>query len=1047
MARKKARSQQEEERIKLLEDTLLKAKAFKAHQAEADGEEVVDDLTDLRRSDVEPPPDPPKSRENPDQLVDIITFAEHPYYCNQKTLHPWQKLLLKLLYMGSAGNMHLKIGDSKKPKTGCDGCIWNYAKKNELKIVENWKEHQRTRMPMLPIENSPCLTCDRFGKDNREKRFEAAHHLAIKKQQKELALELELETLTDNFITEMDLLNADSDDHDPEILNQIKQKIGNYFNELVLVIGRRGGKALDVTTPILTSEGWSTMGEINPGDFVYAPDGTETKVIACTEEMNNRDCYELEFSNGDKIVADAEHEWVVLDKCERKNYARRNDKTPKPKVVTSKDVYDNLYYHRNDGRKEHNYSIELTEPIKFEERQLEIDPYILGAWLGDGTSVRAEISTADDELLDNFNSRGYHTKKLKGKYSYGFNKNGEKNSFLGPAKKLNIYNNKHIPDKYKYSSINQRLELLRGLLDTDGYIDSTNKRRVEFCTVNKKLAEDVEFLCLSLGIKTHIQTGRATLDGRYISDKYRICFTPFSDMNVFNLSRKSTLQKDIRKSDIGRVFIVDCKKVESRPVKCIQVEHESHCYLAGKYLIPTHNSFIVSIISLYECYKLIKMGNPQERYTMLEGDEISVVNVAKNEEQAKTALFKKIKAIAEASPYFMPKIGDTLEAALYLRSPADEENNKERIKKGFPPNRGTISLISGHSNAAGLVGLTSWAIIIDEISAMVGKNPEAGVDVDLYNELKPSMSTFEPDSKMIVLSNPRGPHGMLFDLYNNQRLVDNALIVQVPTWRINPTVSQEYLERERARDPVQYEMQYGAKFAAASQNPFLTKEMVEEMFYDKPQPRMEVGERLFNYYCHLDPATSSDYYAMVIAHAMPSPQEPDGDPIIYIDHIHYWEPEGKNQPISPDVCVDYVKELHSKFRFRQVSFDQWNSASAISNLQNYGINAVLKPFNKKYTELIYGNLYQLISEHRIVCYSNNTVLTENGEVKYLNEIDLAKEQLKMLQKKWNGKKFKIEALSGYHDDIPDCIAAVAQECVESKIKRPLPKTRLVDGGI
>lgn len=216
--------------------------------------------------------------------------------------------------------------------------------------------------------------------------------------------------------------------------------------------------------------------------------------------------------------------------------------------------------------------------------------------------------------------------------------------------------------------------------------------------------------------------------------------------------------------------------------------------------------------------------------------------------------------------------------------------------------------------------------------------------------------------------------------------------------------------------------------------------------------RRELGQPLIDYYCHLDPARTSDYYALVIAHTenMIGSYGPDKQPMkrVVIDHIHFWNPMTKNQPVSEREVEDYVLDLHRRFKFKQVSIDQWHSQSSIIKLQSSGVNIVERQFNKEYKEKIYTELSQLIREERIDVYdlSGGAYLDTVGNKIPLNEIQEAKTQFLFLQKKWKGKRFYIEALSGYKDDICDAVAAVSYECLTSRIQAKLPSSKFVNIG-
>ena len=462
-------------------------------------------------------------------------------------------------------------------------------------------------------------------------------------------------------------------------------------------------------------------------------------------------------------------------------------------------------------------------------------------------------------------------------------------------------------------------------------------------------------------------------------------------------------------------------------------------------------SFLVSAMALYELYRLISMGHPQARYGLMEFDEIVLLNVARNEEQAKKAIFSKIKQTVLASPFFAPYIGKDTELEMRFYTEHDREENVRRKADNINLFAGSLVLRCGSSNASGLVGLTCWSIIMDEVAAMAGDNPDSGVDYALYDDLKPSLATFGKDGKMMLLSNPKGPIGLLYDLHENRLEDPTTLVMRLPTWLTNPNIDKEWLDGQKKKDPQEFQMQYGAEFGASSSDPMFNSEDIDRMFASMSMvKRKEMAEGHFEYFCHLDPARTSDYYALVIAHTenMYGQIGPDFQPLkrVVIDHIHFWNPRTKNQPVKESEVEDYVIDLHNRFKFKQVSIDQWNSQSSLIKLQSRRVPIVERQFNKEYKEKIYTELSQLIRDDRIDIYdlSGGEYRDLDHKLISLNEIQEAKIQFQFLQKKWKGKRYYIEALSGYKDDICDAVAAVAYECLTSKIMIRLPRSKMVN---
>lgn len=188
--------------------------------------------------------------------------------------------------------------------------------------------------------------------------------------------------------------------------------------QMIVVAARPGvGKALALDTKIPTPTGWTTMGELNVGDKVLGRDGKATTVTGVTGVMLNRDCYEVKFSDGSTIIADAEHQWATDTLAERKS--RRARKAPLGKVikdsVTTLDILNTLMA---DGKT--NHAVRVAEAIELPEAELPIDPYVLGAWLGDGNSRKANIYSADPEILDEIRKAGYLVNKTAGKDPYEY---------------------------------------------------------------------------------------------------------------------------------------------------------------------------------------------------------------------------------------------------------------------------------------------------------------------------------------------------------------------------------------------------------------------------------------------------------------------------------------------------------------------------------------------------------------------------------------------------------------------------------------------------
>ncbi len=364
--------------------------------------------------------------------------------------------------------------------------------------------------------------------------------------------------------------------------------------------GHKIGKALALDTPIPTPSGWTTMGDLRVGDEVFDETGKSCRVTFATEVMHNHECFLVRFSDGTEVVADAEHQWMTWSAAARRSAAPAKNPQIKPSVVTTKQIRDTLWSN-NRGR---NHAIPVAGAIQCAERDLPLDPYLLGVWLGDGTSKSGDITTMDHEIVDAFASDGYDVKPRPscncGKaWTYTMRGSGEKPSLFRTLSAMGVIGNKHVPDMYLRASEQQRRALLAGLMDTDGTCAPNGS--VEFINKRKCLSDAVYELAASLGFKPSIRKKRATCNGKDCGTAYRVTFTPHEP--VFKLAQKLARQHTgkTKPTWVRQREIVAVDPCESVPVRCIQVDSPSHLFLCSRAFIPTHNTRCVASLALWWC--------------------------------------------------------------------------------------------------------------------------------------------------------------------------------------------------------------------------------------------------------------------------------------------------------------------------------------------------------------------------------------------------------------------------------------------------------------
>lgn len=365
-------------------------------------------------------------------------------------------------------------------------------------------------------------------------------------------------------------------------------------------------KALALDTPIPTPTGWTTMGNLVPGDEVFAVDGKPCKVLGVSPTFLNHDCYRVTFSDGDSVVADAGHLWEV---CEWK-VDKSGDKPRQVRKSFVKDTASIAASYRKGDR--FRYSLPQNDPVDLPDIELPIDPYTLGFWLGDGYSHTNLFCCGHrdaDEVISHVGIPTFERKISRSVrvFRFGDAVAARRDPSTGKMTKVDCgtfhimrelgllsvrgsgCSQKHIPSVYLRASFNQRLALLRGLMDSDGY--ATPRGVCGFSTVYPRLAETFSELLASFGLRSSWSVQKTMLNGDCHGDALTFSFAS-PDFAVFNLRRKVDVQFSGKSSrQRGGRRIVDVKRVVSVPTRCILVDHPRHLFLAGRSMFPTHNTF------------------------------------------------------------------------------------------------------------------------------------------------------------------------------------------------------------------------------------------------------------------------------------------------------------------------------------------------------------------------------------------------------------------------------------------------------------------------
>ena len=559
-----------------------------------------------------------------------------------------------------------------------------------------------------------------------------------------------------------------------------------------MVVHRRGGKALDIETPIPMADGsWKKMGRLRDGDRVLDERGQPCNVVAAHPVTLGRPCYEVVFSDGATIICDEDHLWSTQSKLDRAKHkftkkgprgasivTSRVHAPRKPSPKTTAEIRETLTY-----QGENNHSIDCCGPVEYPIAPLPIDPYVFGAWLGDGTSRAAHITSMDEEIVSEFqayatakglkmdptthqNAGRATTWKITGDRHY---------NMVQTLNQMGVLNNKHIPKAYLAASKEQRIALLQGLMDTDGSTD--DKSKCEITQKRRELADQIVQLLNSLGEKAVVR--RKVINSR---DYFRIGFR--SAFNPFRLRRKADRWAPHVRDEAAhsrRRFIVAVNPVPSRPVRCITVDSPNSLYLCGKQYIPTHNT-VAAINDLIRAAVTCKSPMPLFGY------------VAPFRSQAKKVAWEYLKTYAK--PIIKP--GGINEAELEVRL----------------MNGAKIALF-GADNADAMRGLGMDGIVLDE-----------------YGDYKPSVwgSVIRPllsdkQGWALFIGTPKGKN-QFWDIFQTARL-DPAewYCLSLPASKSGILPSSELNAVRMQITEDQYMQEYEVSFEAAILGAYYGKEM------------------------------------------------------------------------------------------------------------------------------------------------------------------------------------------------------------------------------
>lgn len=522
------------------------------------------------------------------------------------------------------------------------------------------------------------------------------------------------------------------------------------------------GKLTDADAHIYTPEGYTLMKDIKIGDKVCDASGNIVNVIS-KRKFENEKIYKITFNDGRWIYAGANHNWKAAKSFDTKYYENSTLKKglPRPcwKVVTTQEIIDSC----TDKRPLREWVIPLTQPANHIEKKHIIPPYILGAYLGDGSFSSISIVGDDYEIHERILKESNNEAKLHNKLKLKENKKSSvKYETRLPYRykeeliRLGLENckcdTKFIPEEYLYDSIENRITLLQGLMDTDGTVGNVGpsarkKERVpmpSFWTSSKELANNLATLVRGLGATCRIYFYPKGSSATCNYDAYIVNFNfPENRFPIFSLERKQhwideTYSRIRKYKQQRKPQYLHFKSIEETNITegyCIETDGPDHLFLCNDYIV-THNSYLTVLINLFFAVRLAYMRDPWKLYGLNPSSQIVQFLCSYSLKKSSELLLEPFNAILESANNFFEKI-HTREKMIQINEEIKQTGHLDKIYYTTASPTSELEFAGGSSiklvsNPQGLLGVSAIGISYSELAFFT----QAGKALSLDTEIK-----------------------------------------------------------------------------------------------------------------------------------------------------------------------------------------------------------------------------------------------------------------------------------------------------------------------
>lgn len=784
------------------------------------------------------------------------------------------------------------------------------------------------------------------------------------------------------------------------------------YDLVVLNMPPRSGKLISDDTPVLTRNGWKTHGNLGVGDYVLNDKGN----FVLVEDVSPKDYaeYEVWFSNGDKIKCHGNHEWLVYDRHVGKNVVRET----RYMIGKIRDCYS------DDTCNHYRFLIPQKEPVKGNYNFLPVDPYTYGAWLGDGTNANPYITgpKTDEVIAQTIENNGYKIRhiwvnKVTGVLTYSFEGLRESLQCLGLSHSRRN-TKKYIHSMYLTASLSQRLELLAGLLDTDGTY-SKKEHRYHYSTTDETLKNDVVSLISTFGWRASVIACEPKLSTSNVQGK-KVCWV-ISFNPTMEVPCKVPRKQNKSFSKPRRVSIIDIKPLKEKVIgNCIQVE--GGIYLVGRQLIPTHNStlsifFLAMRAALYP--ELSILGNGCTT-VLTDSFYKEFLNFVTSDEYRFSEIFPSINIVNKSSEYD------------YL-----DFNTEKRFH--------TVTFRSVDATTTGVAEASNLLYCDDLVKDVETANSKERLD-KLYHTYTGTMK----DRKVsrlckdgvyrscpeLHVNTPWSIHDVTSRVIKDAEKMENddrVKIVSVPCWDEERRSNFEYdygkgfntryyEEMEVAEDPVIFSAKYLMKPIEREGRPFERDSLIyfdELPLDDKGNTKVPDRVVAYNDVSH----GGNDYMSMPIAYVY-------GTDVYIVDVLFMRKFDGDAYS-RPKVCEKIINWKIASCGFEKNNGGDFYESLIHEDLMSLGVRCHTIAFNASTRQ---SKLDRILS-----CQSDihgDSMLNGTFRLFFRNPASLHKnsEYMAFLENLWGWSQKEGSIQKSQHDDAPDSLAGLIINMLGKRVR-------------